>query len=953
MQLKFILILLFAASGLAAQTLSVTGRVVDEKGEGLVGATVALLRPDSSLVKGAGSDADGNFTLTDLSSGNYFLKINLLSYLESWRPLALDSQQLELGAIALYPNENVLGEVQVTGQTVTATQQQDTLQFNSGAYKVAKDADAQDLIEKMPSVTVENGQIKAQGENVQQVLVDGKPFFGNDPTAALKNVPAELIEKVQIFDAQSEQAQFTGFNDGNTNKTINIVTKSGMQNGQFGKVYAGYGYEDKYQAGGNINYFDGDRRISLIGMTNNINVQNFAAEDLLGALGGNRGGRGGGGQGGPGGMRGGQGGGPGGNRQGGGGAGDFLVGSSGGIATTHAVGLNYSDKWGKKVEVSGSYFFNNTLNETEELLNRQYIAGETFGQLYEESELSDRNNLNHRFNVRLEYQIDSSNSLFFRPRLTLQRNNGSSTTLGRTLLNDSGLLLNASNGGYASDLEAMNFSSSLLWRHKFAKKGRTVSLDLTSGYAPKRGESTLQSINAYYLESGAVVDSLNQRSVLDQNSWNAAANLEYTEPLGPNSQLLANYRYSYQQESSDRRTFDWAEAAGGYDALNEPLSNVFSNDYRTQQGGLGYNFSKGRALNFSARVNAQWADLLNRQTFPQEAAVDRTFFNILPSARLRFDVSRNRNVTFNYRANTQLPSVTQLQAVVDNSNPLNLTAGNPDILQAEQHNVFFNYRATNPAKSTVLFFLLGGGLTDNYIANSTYYAGFDHPIFQQLQAQPGAQLTIPVNLDGYRTVRSFGTYGFPVRFLKSNLNLDVAYNYARTPGLVNEQLNYATTNSVGAGVTLSSNISDKVDFTLSTRPMWNRSVNSLNAAANTEYLSQNSRARLTWQPFGGFVLRTDVTHTLYSGLSQGFNQNYVLWNAALGKKVLNDRGEIALAVNDILNQNRNISRTVTEAYIEDTRTNALTRFFMLSFTYNIRNFNTGKAPAARERNGGF
>ena len=273
-------------------------------------------------------------------------------------------------------------------------------------------------------------------------------------------------------------------------------------------------------------------------------------------------------------------------------------------------------------------------------------------------------------------------------------------------------------------------------------------------------------------------------------------------------------------------------------------------------------------------------------------------------------------------------------------------------MSTDQSALLERYQAANPAKSTTLFLMAGGSITNDYIGRSTFLASSDNPIFDDLDVQPGAQLTLPVNLDGYRNARSFMSYGMPVKFIKSNLNFDVAYNYGRTPGLINESLNYSTTHSFGAGFTVSSNVSDKVDFSISTRPMWNKSTNSLQTAANTEYLTQNSRAKLNWQIAEGFVLRTDLTHTLYSGLSSGFNQNYWLWNLGIGKKIFkNERGEITLAINDLLNQNRNISRVVTESYIEDTRTNALTRFVMLSFTYNLRNFNSGKASTTPPRGG--
>lgn len=937
-----------------AQTYTISGRVAEENQGYLPGATLSLQYPWGEVVKGTVSDVEGRFRFDSIGKGGYVLVVTYLGFEELRGEITLKSENLNLGTLRLEPNSQVLQGVEIKADAVSALQKVDTMEFNSAAFKVMKDADAQELIEKMPGVSVENGQVKSQGENVQQVLVDGKPFFGNDPTAALKNLPAEVIEKVQIFDAQSDQSQFTGFNDGNTVKTINIVTKNGMQNGQFGKAYAGYGYEDKYQAGGNINFFDGDRRISLLGMSNNINVQNFAAEDIVGAMGmsGDRGrmamrmmsmgGRGGGG-----------------GRSGGGGFSDFLVNSSGGISTTHALGLNYSDKWGKKVEVSGSYFFNNSENNAENTVFRNFLSSnQEVGNTYQESALSTTNNTNHRLNLRMEWTIDSMNSLLFRPRVTFQQNDGNSLTEGAT--NDLfSSVLNRSTSSYTSQLTGWNTNGTLLWRHKFAKKGRTFSLEASGGYSPKLGESLLQSENYFPSLNPSpfpilVLEVLNQQGDLSIGSWNAGGNAEWTEPISQNGQLLLNYRYSFQQESSDRLISDWVEATGGYDLLNEPLSNVFSNDYITQQGGLGYNYSKGRDFNVSVRANTQWAELNNQQTFPSLGQVNQTFVNILPSAFIRYNIDKNRNIRFNYRSNTQLPSVDQLQNVVNNTNPLQLSSGNSELAQSEQHNIFARYQGVNPARSSSLFFMIGGGFTRDYIGKSTYLAGFEHPIFEELNAQPGAQLTRPVNLDGYANARSFLTYGFPLKRIKSNLNLDASYNFSQTPGLINEGRNLTAVHAIGAGFTLGSNISDKVDFTISTRPLWNTTSNSLQTAANTQFWSQNSRVKLNWQIWEGFVLRTDLTHTLYSGLSDGFNQEFYIWNLGIGKKVLkDDRGEITLAVNDLLSQNRSITRTVTEAYIEDARTNALTRFIMLSFTYNLRHFNTGKASSNQRFGGGM
>ncbi len=922
---------------LGAQTFTLSGKIVDDNQSPLPGATVRLQYPWGDPVKNTVSDADGQFRISGLERGGYALKIKAVGFSELSREVTLRTADVALGALALEPDPVVLGGVEITGTVPIAQQRGDTTEFNANAVKVMRDASAEDLVEKLPTVTIESGQIKAQGENVGRVLVDGKEFFGSDPAAALKNLPAEVVERVQIFDAQSDQSQFTGFQDGNTTKTINIVTKTGMRNGQFGKVYAGYGYDGRYQAGGNINLFDGNRRISFIGMVNNINIQNFSYDDILGVMGsGGRGGR----------FRSGGGGMGGGMRSGGGPTGDFLVRPSGGITETAAVGLNYADQWGKKVEVNASYFFNHGNTDAETVTFRQFFADTLLTEVYQEDNSTQSRNTNHRFNGRITIQLDSSNSLVLRPRLSLQVNSGTSSIFGETAFQNDPL--RQTDNRYFSDLTGLNLNNSLLWRHKFGKAGRTVSVDFSQGYAPKNGNSSLLAANVAFVPPFDN-DTLDQIANLDVNSWNLAGNVEYTEPLSANSQLLLNYRLSYQQEASDKQTYDFFAPDQGYTLLNEPLTNVFSNDYTTHQTGAGYNFSRGRDLNFNFRTNLQWAQLNNTKTFPTQSRFGQTFFNVLPSAMLRYNLDANRNIRLFYRSNTSLPTVEQLQDVVDNSNTLQLRVGNPDLKQSFQHNLFFRFQASNPEKSSTFFGMAGGGFTADYIANATYLGSSDHPIFQQYEVPRGAQISRPVNLDGYWTARSFLSYGKPIKGLKTNVNLDLSYNYSRSPGLINDALNYAENHSVGLGLTFASNISDRVDFTLSGRPSWNRVRNSLQTNSNTDYLNHSTRLKFNWIILEGFVLRTDLTHTLYSGLSDGFNQNYWLWNLGIGKKILkNERGEITLAINDLLRQNRNISRNITETYIEDVQSNALQQFIMLSFTYNLRNFNTGKASTRKE-----
>ncbi len=909
-----------------AQTWQLKGKVVDEKDLPLPGAHLVLQYPWGEDAYQGATETDGSFVWKDLEQGGYKLKISFLGYEDYLQEVTLTRPMTDLGVLRLQPGTTQLAEVQVKEQVLTATQQGDTASFNADAFKVMKDASAEDLVGKMPTVSVQGGKVQAQGEEVRQILVDGKPFFGNDPTAALRNLPAEVIDKIQIYDQQSDQAQFTGFNDGNTSKTINIVTRPNMRAGQFGKVYGGYGYDDKWQGGGNINYFDGNRRVSLIGLTNNINIQNFSADDLLGVMGGGgsrRGGRGG--------------------RGGFGGGGDFLVSPSGGIVTTHALGLNYSDKWGEKIEVSGSYFFNNSRNEALERLSQQYFTVEGPAQVYDESSRSVAHNTNHRANLRLEYQVDSSNSLLLRPRFSLQANDGQVVTDGLTALREA--ILNRSTSDYQSDQTGINFSNELLWRHKFRKKGRTASLSLNNGYAPKKGENTLRSLNQFALPAPGRADTLDQLSRLDARTWNASANLNYTEPVGENSQVLLEYQYSYQEESSDKTTYDYLEGTQAYDLLNEQLSNVFSNDYFTHRPSVGYNYRKEK-LTLTGRAAWQYATLANDQTYPYSLRTGQDFQNFLPSAMIRWDIDgRAKNMRLFYRTNTNLPAIQQLQNVLDNSNPIQLSIGNPNLRQSYAHSLFWRYQATNTQRSTVFFAMIGGSLTRDYIGKSTYLPNSGFPIFDEIEAPRGASLSRPVNLDGNNSLRSFLTYGFPVRKIKSNLNLELSYNLNHTPGLVNEARNVARSHAFGGGISLSSNISTQVDFTLSLRPSYSLVSNSLQVGNNTSYYSQQSSLRFNWIIIDGFVFRTDLANQRYTGLSgDDFNQDFWLWSLGLGKKLFaNERGEITLSVNDLLNQNRNISRTVTETYIQDTRTNALTRYFMLTFTYNLRHFGSGQS----------
>ena len=926
-------------SKLNAQQYHITGKLLDETKQASIGSSVILLKSDSSFVKGTTTDLEGQFKIENIYSNNYILKILSLGYKPVFKSIQVTNQDLVIPTIALKQNSTNLKEVTVEAQQALATQNGDTTSYSSKAFKVNKDASAEDLVTKMPGVTVVDGKVNAQGEEVKKVLVDGKPFFGDDANAVLKNIPAEVIDKVQVFDKKSDQAQFTGFDDGNASKTINITTKPQFKNGVFGKIYGGYGYENKYKGGATVNIFKGARRITILTQSNNINEQNFSSEDLVGVM--SSGGGGGGGRG----MRGG-GGGQGGPPQNN--ADNFLVGAQNGINTTSLFGLNYSDKWGKKSEVTASYFFNWTQNDSKSNLLQQYIIGSNNGLVYNENNTTKSDNYNHRINFKIETKIDSMNSIVFQPKLSFQNNNGTKKLTGD---NTKELLtLNNSQNNSGSNLFGYSISAPILYRHSFAKRGRTFSINITPTITKNSGENKLYTLNQYYRDTLTFGDSINQKSAILKDGKTLNGNISYTEPLSKTSFILLNYVANYTDNYSSKRTYNANYSEYKFSDLDSTLTNVFKNQYQSQSGSLGYRFQKEK-FNFSVNAAYQWALLSKQQEIPSSYQLSKSFESVLPSAQLQYKFSPKKNLRINYRTSNNAPSIDQLQDVINNTNSLQLSTGNPELKQDFQNNLNMRYSGVNTEKATSFFALLGGNYSSNYIGNSTLIANRDTVVYNSIVLKRGSQITRPVNLDGYYSVRSFINYTFPIKKIKTNLSVYVSGNYTNIPGLINAQTNLAKTATGGLGLVFSSNISEKFDFTLSSNSSYSKINNTLQTSSNTTYLSQQSRLKITVNPWKGLVLQSEYTNTYYSGLTSAYNQSISLWNAAIGYKFLKDKqAEFRLTVYDLLNQNNAISRTNTDSYIQDSQTNVLNRYYMLTFTYNFKKYFAKKEETKGNRN---
>ncbi|MEP6673516.1 MAG: TonB-dependent receptor [Ferruginibacter sp.] len=898
------------------------------------------------------SDNNGNFNFSGLVAGNYTVTISSLNYEKVTQNINLQASNKTAIPFAIAKISEVLGEVTVTAKAQAVRQRGDTSEFSASQFKVNPDATAEDMMKKLPGITVDrSGNVTSMGEQVKKVTVDGRDFFGDDATAALKNLPADVIDKIQVFDKLSDQAQLTGFDDGNSVKTINIVTKSGIKNGQFGRIYAGYGTDDRYSAGGNVSFFKGNRRLSFVGNFNNINQQNFGSQDLLGVTsssGGNRGGRGGGGRGG----------GP----QGGGGGDNFQVGQSSGISKTNALGINFSNQYGKKLTLSGSYFYNNS-STNDQLITKTEQPTSLGNFATSDNSNTYSTNTNHRINLRLEYKIDSSNSLFIIPSMSFQKNNSSSTSFGQAYYeNGDSTSASIGPGRSSADKNGFNIRNNILFRHAFAKRGRSLSLGFNTTFTKNDGESITDSKIRYYQlgHNNIFTDSILNRFYDNTTNGNTiGGNIAYTEPMGKKGQIQADYTLSVQNNKADQEAFDYDGVQ--YSKFNNLLSNRFDNTVTTNNAGLNYRLNQSRDEQFSVGVNFQHSQLESQRTYPTEGSINQSFSNLLPNLMWRKKLSTVSNIRIFYRASVNFPSITQLQDVVNTTDPTRVSIGNPALKQSYANFLAGRYTYTNSKTSTSFFANLLLQTAADYVATQTNLV-LNDSLVQNIKILSGTQVTKPVNVDGYKSLRTFFTYSMPLKALKTTMNVNAGFSYSFLPGRVND-LPTKTNNYVyNAGVVLASNISEYVDFNLSYTANFNdANSQSINVKTNqnintiTKTVNQTTGIQVNLLDKKGWFLQNDVTGQTYTGLSAGLNQTYWLWNAALGKKILkNQAGELKLSVFDLLKQNQSITHTVSDGgLITDSQSQVLQQYFLLTFTYKLKNFGTAKTTTNNNNRGNF
>jgi hypothetical protein len=931
----YFLTILFILIGMSAlaQNASIKGKIMDNSdSSAIAGATVILLRQkDSSLVDKTVSTKKGKYRFENLQTENLILVISTTNYKAYTLLFNLKDEEKEMPIIKLEPKGKDLDVVTITAKTAAVSMKEDTAQFSASQYKVDPDATIEDLIKKMPSISVaRDGTITAQGETVKKVTIDGKDFFGDDAAAALKNLPADVVDKIQVFDRLSDQARLTGFDDGNSTKAINVVTKSGIKNGQLGRLFAGYGNDDRYNVGGNSSFFKDTRRLSLVGSFNSINQQNFAGQDLLGISSGNNN-KSGGGQPGTGKF-----GGNGGNS-----GNDFTVGQVSGISKTSAFGVNYSNEYNKKLIVSGSYFYNNSINENQSITNTENFYKLDTNLFSKQNSTVSTNNNNHRINARIEYNIDSFNTISYIPSISFQQTDAASTNNFNSYYGAAGIgtlydITNVNSIKSNNNKNGYNIKNNILYRHLFSKKGRSIALGINHTLAKNDGESITDGSLKFYKKNILTKDSI-QNQFYDNatNGYTIAGTIAYTEPLSKKAQLQFDYNPSFQNNKANQQTF--LDDAGKYSKLDTLLTNKFDNTIFTNNVGVTYRITPAKEELFQIGISYQTSTLGSDRIFPRATKVDQSFSNFLPNIIFRKKFSKKSNIRVFYRANVNFPSINQLQDVVNLSSPFRASTGNADLKQSYTHYVGSRFTHTDSKTNKSFFAGLFLQTASNYITNTSFIPSADSVIQQGITLKEGSLLTKPLNLDGYRNVRLFANYSFPLKLIKSNFNLTGNFNFSRLPGLINNRPIITDNFLYSMGVILNSNISEYVDYNFSYTANFNQTQSS--ATGNKNFVNQNVGLQFNLLNKKGWFIQNDFVYQINSGLSAGLNQQFNLWNAGIGKKFLpKNAGEIKLSVFDLLKQNQSVTRFVDETKIQDAQNLVLKQYFMLTFTYSLKNF---------------
>ncbi len=963
-------LLLFPTFTFAQQLGGVSFKVLDAEISSLpvAGAIVEVTsKTDETNKSYYSTDGTGSLSVTRLAYGEYTLSVSFLGYEPVILPFKIDSASKTLPDIMMKGSTVQMETVVKEIKALRSSQKGDTLNYNAASFKVAADADVEGLLQKMPGIAIEDGEVTAQGEQIKKIYVDGREFFGNDVATALKSLPAEVVERIEVYDKLSDSAEMSGMDDGEGEKTINIVTHKSMRKGVFGKVFAGGGYEPspynddidkfKYMGGGSANLFYDTSRISVIALSNNLNQQNFSFEDIMGVTDDGSSGT---------------------NNS------SFMVKPLPGVAVVNAVGVNYSDVFGEKdkLKVQASYFFNKTKTTNEETIKRWYeesqIEGITIIDSLEQQVYKVTNNSNHRLNGRIDWKISEKSNIMIRPTLSLQTSDPDYITQGMRYDSDS-----ESSSYYREDADGNN----LYGQQYFTNNGRSewagFNLGTNANYRLKLGKNNRNltagagfSMNRYNYEgvynneisnwTGTGTDYDDDGNIVHNygsyagsytftdnptNRLNLNANLGYTEPLADHWTLNLSYRISRNYQETIKDVYETTDdySTSGLEPDEDSSSKVEST-YITHRAGPGIRYGKGKT-NLVANVYYQSSEMQNETTkYGTMTPVDKRFENITYSLVGQAYFNPQNSLRININSYTSNPSVNRMVEAVSNPSSDYISIGNSDLNPTYNTRVRLRYTHSNLEKGSTIMAMLSATHSNDYIASHIVTQPNDFSV-GDLELSDLDQYTTWVNLDNYWSFYSRVNFGFPLDKIKCNLNFNVGASYTIIPNIIGGTVQNGGKITDGVegntdkiayrgGATLGSNISKDIDFTISWWGEYNEATNvTTNSETVNKYYTQVASANLKYVFLGGFTFTGNAMYKQYKGVSDHYNVQYVLCNAFLGHKIFkNKRGEINVGVNDMLDQNTSFWRSIGSNYAQNTQNMTIGRYYSAQFIYSLRYF---------------
>ena len=909
--LLMLLMILFSPMAFAQQSgVNVTGSVVEQGSDTPIEqATVRLLNvKDSAMVRGVVSARNGSFTLKNVKKGSYLLHITFIGYDPLYQPLQITGKKnpVNVGKLELSDGAIELGEAVVIGKAPEVTVRNDTVEYNADSYKVTEGSVLEDLLKKMPGVEVDSeGKITVNGKEVKKVMVDGKEFFSDDPKVASKNLPAKMIDKLQVLDKKSDMAQMTGFDDGEEETVINLTVKPGMKQGWFGNAYGGYGSKDRYEGNAMVNRFVNNDQITFMGGANN---NNMGFSDLASTMFSGMGGGGG--------------------RRGGFGAGS-------GITSSGNAGLNFSKEFKPdKLTLGGNTRYSHSDNDARSKSDRQNILpGDSSS--YDNSEAMSRTKSdNFGVDFRLEWKPDTMTQLIFRPSFSLSHSMNDNFSDATTLDNERDTVNTNKSSNY-SESNGYNLNASIDFSRKLNNKGRVFSATLSGGNSNSYSDGMNRSDIVYFNQTDALKNSIiDQRSRYDNKGFNYRAYVSWVEPIGHNNFIQATYSISQRKQEALKNVYT-QDADGIDNVLDSAYSQSYRNNFISQRASLSFKSQRAK-FNYTIGLNLD-PSYSSSENFVGDTTlskITRKVVNLSPMAQFNYMFDKRTNLRIMYNGRTSQPSMTQLQPVADISDPTNITIGNPDLNPRYTNNVFIRFQQFTPEKQRAFMIMANGSYIINDIVSYTSY-----------NQETGVKTTTYKNVNGNYSGNVRMMLNTPLKNKKFSINSMTMASFANSNGYINEEKN---TNrnlilSERGGIDFRSSY---LDLGVNGNIRYNATSNSLQKENNQNTFNYGAGGYTTIYLPLNFKIESDVNWSTNSGYGDGFKQNEVLWNASASKSFLkNNQGTLRFKIYDILQQRSNISRSVTASYIQDSEYNTLGSYFMVHFIYRFSIFKGGASAS--------